>query len=158
VRRHIAGPLMAVGLAIGVLTGLPALAYPGLSVAQLDFLAGHWRGADFEAFYLKPAAGTLFSVSRQLSGGRVVFFEWDSFRQESGTIRLLPYPGGTLKETFMLEHFRPSPPLAVFGNPTVAFPRTITYERPKPDRLLITVAGTQGGDPVSERYDLHRIP
>lgn len=138
---------------------------PSARVADLAWLAGHWRGtlkngATFETFYTDASGGTVLSVSKEHRGGRTLTFELELFHEKEGRLIYLPHPNGTRSaHPFPLLAFDAAARRAVFENKEHDFPQTFTFAREADDRLVITLSGPgRNGTTKEIRYELQRVP
>ncbi|HYC69979.1 MAG TPA: DUF6265 family protein [Opitutaceae bacterium] len=149
-------------LALGAAAG--AQESPAARVADLAWLAGHWRGllangAIFEAHYTDAAGGTIVSASKEHRGGRTLAFELELFFEKAGRVFYQPHPNGRRSEhVFPLTHLEPAARRAVFENKEHDFPQTFIFERPADDRLVIILRGPdKNGGSKDIRYELQRV-
>ena len=133
------------------------------TIADLTWLAGHWRGtlangATFETHYTDAEGGMIVSVSKEVKKGRVVAFELETFFEKDGHLIYHPYPYGKKSEhAFPLISFDAPAKRAVFENKEHDYPQTFTFEQPAPDRLVITLSGPgKNGQRKDIAYDLKR--
>lgn len=126
---------------------------------SLHWLAGTWRGADFEATYTSPEGGMILSASKAFTEGRVSFFEFERFHVEGDAVIFRPYPAGVGSALFRLAEHDPEARRAVFVNPAHDFPTELAYERVGDDQLVITVSGPgeAGGESRTVRFVLTRV-
>jgi hypothetical protein len=142
---------------------LSACLLSAATVADLGWLAGHWRGtlangATFETHYTGAEGGMIFSVSKEVKKGRVVTFELETFFEKDGQVIYHPYPYGKKSEhAFPLLTYDAAAKRAVFENKEHDYPQTFTFEQPAPDRLVITLSGPgRNGQKKDIVYDLKR--
>lgn len=73
---------------------------PAATLAEMDWLAGHWAGNAFggvsEEVWAKPVGGAMMGMFRQVNDGKVVFYELMTLVEENGSIVL------------RLKHFNPN--------------------------------------------------
>lgn len=73
---------------------------PAATLAEMDWLAGHWTGNAFggvsEEIWAKPAGGAMMGMFRQINNGKAVFYELMTLIEESGSI------------VMRLKHFNPN--------------------------------------------------
>ena len=132
------------------------------TLAQLDWLAGHWEGTfggqSFETHYTTSRGGMILSVSKQVSKGQVRLFEMERFVAKEETIILTPFPfGRASSDDFYLVDFQEGSKRARFISPEHDFPTEIVYELVGPDELHITIAGDQNGKRVEVPAILRRV-
>lgn len=142
--------------------GQPA---PVARVADLAWLAGHWRGtlangATFDAHYTNAEGGTIASASKEVRRGRTTTVEFELFFEKDGRVIYQPFPNGKKSEhAFPLVDFDPAAKRAVFENTEHDYPKSFTFAQPSPDELVITLSGPGRSGGVKEiRYALKRVP
>lgn len=109
-------------------------ATPPPVAGSLAWFAGHWSmerpGGRFEELWLAPSGGTLYGVSRGVSEGETVFFEFLAVEPREGadgpTLVYVARPRGGAPVDFLLVELGPRH--ATFANPANDFPRRIRYE------------------------------
>ncbi len=145
---------------------LPAIAQeaPAAKIADLGWLAGHWRGtlkngAIFETHYTDASGGTIVSASKEIRNGRTVGFELELFYEKDGRIIYQPHPNGRRSEhAFPLLGYDATARRAVFENKEHDFPQTFNFELAAPDNLVITLSGPDKDGATKEIvYDLRRV-
>jgi hypothetical protein len=133
------------------------------SVAQLAFLAGHWRGtsssgATAEEIVSAPEGGVMLSTGREFQNGKCTFYDLVAFTEKDGTVLLTPHPNGRRSpHAFALVQFDAAAQRATFENKEHDFPKSFLYEIVSSDRLRITLSGEVKGKPMTETYDLRRV-
>lgn len=102
----------------------------------------HWLG---------PEGGTMIGVSRTVSGGTTVEYEFLLIRQGPGGLEYVAKPSRQPEAVFTSTGVSSSE--IVFENPTHDFPTRIAYTK-QDGGLLATVSGTIGGKPrrIEFRY------
>ncbi len=138
-----------------------SLPTPAGILASMTWLEGSWRGTVdknvFESCYTSPEGGEILSCSKEIAGGRAIFYELERFFVRGDELILVPHPGGKPStDVFPLADWDPDARKATFANPEHDFPKTLTYHRAAADRLVITLTGDEGGKPRTETYDLKR--
>jgi hypothetical protein len=129
------------------------------TVAQLDWLAGTWRGtandgAEWETIYTPPTGGMVLSASKEMKGGRTVMYDFERFQQKGDDVVMVPYPFGKKSVEFTLTSYDADAKKAIFENPEHDFPRKFTYQRTADDKLSIALVGDMGGGDVEVTIDL----
>ena len=131
-----------------------------VSIDDLAWLAGDWRGDfegnPFECHYTTPQGGVILSVSKEFQGENRCFAEFEKFEAKDSGLILTPYPGGRQSVPFILVDYNPDFKKAKFENKEHDFPTDITYEITEPDKMLITVAGSQDGKRLELKVNLVR--
>ena len=114
-----------------VLMATPALA------GDLDWLAGHWCGANGKTFseetWMAPRGGLLVGMHRDTRDGKVAGFEFMRIARQEGRWVFLAQPGGSAVTPFPAE--RVEERRIVFANPAHDFPKRVIYSRPDADTL-----------------------
>jgi hypothetical protein len=119
---------------------------PGTSSATLDWLAGRWCMAGenrlVEEIWLPPVGGQLMGVSRTISNGKVVGFEYMRIESDAGSTRFIPQPEGAPPVVFTATEVAQN--LLVVENPKHDFPQKVVYRR-EGDALIATISGPGDG-------------
>lgn len=119
---------------------------PGIE--SLAWMAGCWASEGAEPGsgeqWTASAGGTMFGVSRTLSDGKTVFYEFMILRQtEPSGLELVALPLGRSETAFqMIEWGETS---AVFENPENDFPQRIRYWLADADHLKARIEGEVDG-------------
>lgn len=140
---------------------LPGLlrADPAAQLAELGFLAGHWRGEHWHGYTTPPEGGVILSLAKEYdSEGRAAFFEFERIGVEGGEVVLTPSPFGRPSVAFPMVELDVATRRVRFENPAHDFPRSIQYHRTTDDELVFTLLGERGGEPVVEVTRLARVP
>lgn len=134
-------------------------------VADLAFLAGHWRGPSStagvtaEEFISPPEGGVMVSSAREFRGDRCIFYDFMAFVEKDGGVQVIPHPMGRRSpRVFPLVKLDAAAKRVIFENKEHDFPKSFTYEIVAPDRLRITLQGERKGQPSTEVLDLQRVP
>ncbi len=142
-------------------------AAPVARLADLAWLAGHWRGtlangATFEAHYTGPDGGAIVSASKEVRHWRIAAFELELFFEREGRVIYRPFPNGKRSEhDFPLVSYETGDggARAVFENKEHDFPQTFVFALAAPDQLIITLAGPgKDGNIRRLQFDLRRVP
>jgi hypothetical protein len=120
----------------GWLTGCWTMTAGSRSVTE------HWLG---------PEGGTMIGVSRTVSGGKTVEYEFMLIRQRAGGLEYVAKPSGQPEAVFTSTSV--SATEIVFENPAHDFPTRIAYSK-QDGGLLATISGTIDGKPrrIEVRY------
>lgn len=111
-----------------LLVAAPAAAAPTVRLADLAWLAGHWRGESdgrvVEEIWLAPRGGVMPGLNRN-STARDAQFEFLRIVEEAGALAYVASPGGGATTTFRASaasssHVR-------FENPAHDFPKYVSY-------------------------------
>ena len=146
--------------AVPLLTLLAAVqtAPPSVSVDQLSWMAGCWRLESgtrvVDEVWMAPAGGAMFGMSRTVSNGRVVEFEFIQIREDAGRVAFIARPSGQPEATFTL--VKAGVGEAVFENPAHDFPQRIIY-RLKDAALVGRIEGIQNGKARGADFPYQRV-
>jgi hypothetical protein len=121
---------------------------PG-TLASLTWLAGNWTGrqgaATIEERWTPAAGGAMLAVSRTVSNGRMVAFEFLRIVERNGSLVYIAQPNGRPPTEFGLTRLTASE--VVFENPAHDFPKMITYTLGPDGALTATVSASGGAKP-----------
>ena len=115
------------------------------SLADLDFMAGCWRGASeggtvIDEYYTPPSANLMLGVSRYSKAGRVTSYEFTTIAAVGDSdLVLTPRPAGQVPADFSLSRLEPG--AVVWSNPRHDFPQVIGYRKLGPDSLAVRIEG-----------------
>jgi len=128
------------------------IALPAPAKAAMDdlaWLAGAWVGtrgkSSIEERWSPPLGGAMLGVSRTVSGGRMVAFEFLRIVERDGGLVYIAQPGGAAPTEFVLTERGAT--RAVFENPRHDFPQRIVYERSAEGELTASIGFAKGGRP-----------
>ena len=129
------------------------------TLAAISWLAGNWssdeRGRQVTEQWMSAAGGTMLGMSRTVSEGRTVDYEFLRLHVESnGEISYVAKPSGQAEATFKL--IRASSTEAVFENLQHDFPQRITYTWMEGDKLTAVIEGTKKGKTRRIEFNYHR--
>ena len=150
--RVLASVLLSVSLA-------PAYA-DGSSVARMSWMSGCWRYVGGEPGsgeqWMTPAGGSMLGMSRTISDGKTVAFEFLRIAEDDqGIPALSALPSGQAATTFTL--LRQSDNEVAFENPQHDFPQRVIY-RLSPGRTLIgRIEGTVNGKARGVDFPMKKI-
>ncbi len=123
------------------------------------WLAGAWVGSrgegaatTFEERWSPPLGGSMLAVSRTVSRGKMVGFEFLRVVERDGGLVYIAQPGGKTPTEFVLSELGPT--RAVFENPRHDYPKRIVYELSADGGLSATIGFTKGGTP--RRFEFTR--
>lgn len=123
---------------------------PAPSVTQAGWLAGCWTMTagprSVTEYWLGPEGGTMIGVSRTVSGGKTVDYEFLLIREGAGGLEYVAKPARQAETTFTSTSVGASE--IVFENPAHDFPTRIAYKR-RNDGIVATISGTMNGKPRS---------
>lgn len=130
------------------LTAAPQGTVP--SVTEAGWLAGCWTmtagGRSVTEQWLGPEGGTMIGVSRTVSGGKTVEYEFLLIREGAGGLEYVAKPSRQAEAVFTSTSVGAD--RIVFENPSHDFPTRITYTK-QDGGLLATISGTIDGKPRS---------
>ena len=129
-------------------------------VADLQWLAGCWSQDGQEAGSVEqwtaPAGGTMLGMSRVVSGGKTVAFEYlRILEEEDGWIVLIASPSG--QETARFRMLSMDTNEVVFENPEHDFPQRIIYRLIASGKLLGRIEGVVDGAERSADFPMTRM-
>lgn len=122
-------------------------ATPSHNITQLRWLAGCWEQRTAtrttQEQWMAPDGGTMYGVSRTVSGGATRAWEWLRIAQMNGRLSYIAIPSGQTETAFAATTVTDT--LAVFENPSHDFPQVIAYRRIRADSLVARISAvTQG--------------
>jgi Domain of unknown function (DUF6265) len=122
------------------------------TVNDLAWLAGAWVGSrgegaatTFEERWSPPLGGSMLAVSRTVSRGKMVGFEFLRVVERDGGLVYVAQPGGRTPTEFTLTEWNKS--RAVFENPRHDSPQRIVYELSEKGGLTASIGYMKGGTP-----------
>jgi len=122
-------------------------------VNELRWLTGCWAldGQEHGSGenWMPPAGGSMIGVSRVVSNGETVAFEYLRVQTDDAGIALIASPSGQTTTRFELVQL--SEREVVFENPDHDFPQRITYRLEGDNRLFANISGNING--VSRTVD-----
>jgi hypothetical protein len=131
-----------------------ALVAQPASVADLGWLAGCWTSSEgsrtVTELWLPPQGGTMMGVSRTVSAGKTVDYEFLVLRNRANILELVAKPSGQPEAVFSSTSL--SAREAVFENPSHDFPTRIAYKQTA-DGVLATISGVTSGKPRTITFD-----
>lgn len=128
---------------------------PVHSVTEVGWLAGCWTmttgSRSVTEHWLGPEGGTMIGVSRTVSSGNTVEYEFLLIRQAPGGLEYVAKPSRQPEAVFTSTAVSSSE--IVFENPAHDFPTRIAYSK-RNGRLLAAISGTIDGKPrrIEFRY------
>lgn len=138
-----------------MLMGLLVGAGTQASVTELGWMAGCWKMSSgaraVTEYWLPPEGGTMIGVSRTVSGGRTVEYEFLLLRAGAKGVEYVAKPSGQAEGVFPATMV--SATEAVFENPAHDFPTRITYRKVEKG-IVAVIDGTVKGKPraIEFRY------
>ena len=131
-------------------------------VEGMGWLAGCWelKAANGKSVtteqWMKPSAGTMIGMSRTVSGGRMVAWEFMRIVTESDGISYIAKPHTNKEETsFRLAKAMPSE--VIFENAAHDFPQRIIYRSSGTDSLTARIEGTKNGKVSGVDFPMKRV-
>ena len=129
------------------------------AMGDLAWLAGAWvgtRGAEgatsIEERWSPPLGGAMLAVSRTVSRGKMVAFEYLRIVERDGGLVYIAQPGGRPPTEFVLTELGKT--RAVFENPRHDSPQRIVYELSAEGGLSASIGFMKGGSP--QRFEFKR--
>lgn len=136
---------------------LPAPAKAAIS--DMAWLTGAWVGTSgtggarsIEERWSPPLGGSMLAVSRTVSRGKMVAFEYLRLVERDGGLVYVAQPNGAPPTEFVLTEL--SATRAVFENPRHDAPQRIVYELSAEGRLSASIGFAKGGRP--QRFEFER--
>jgi len=129
------------------------------TLTTISWMAGSWtvdeRGRQITEQWMSPAGGTMLGMSRTVSQGRTVEYEFLLLRVEAnGEINYVAKPSGQAETAFKL--IRASATEAVFENPQHDFPQRVIYTLKEGGKLLAAIEGTKNGKTRRVEFNYQR--
>lgn len=126
---------------------LQAASAPAWKIQDLAWMAGSWQTApgrmQSEEHWTKPAAGTMFAVSRTIAGDRTVFHEFLRIEARPDGLYYVAMPKGGKETPFKLTSLEGQK--AVFENPEHDHPQKISYWKNADGTMTARVEGDKAG-------------
>ncbi len=144
--------------------GQQGLKTSDVSVNDLSFMAGAWTaeiwGGIFEEHWLPAVGGTMQSVGRFISKGKVDFMEFASIEMgEKGLVMWMilgaPSKSRGVPKPFALSNLKDL--RVVFTNKENDYPTNICYEPGKAGMLICTLEGKENGKEKTEVFNFRRM-
>jgi hypothetical protein len=138
------GALALASLSLCACVG-PASAPPAAPgrIGDAAFLAGVWRQLQGESrveeFWTGPAGGLMLGAGRELSGGKLAFFEHMRIEERDATLLYVALPFDEHATEFALESLGPQE--VVFANEAHDYPKRIRYRLEADGTLVARVEG-----------------
>ena len=132
----------------------------GAEIDKLAFMAGCWAGPFGDQvnqeMWMRPAAGTMMGLARNVKGDHTTFTEFTLVTEENGAL------GMTVQLKLAGEKTRfPVKSLSVgeviFANPAHDFPQRIIYKAQGKNGLFAKVEGVAKGKAMSEEFPMKRV-
>ena len=129
------------------------------TVNDLGWLQGCWEaninGREIVEQWMKPAGQTILGMSRTVSGGKTVAFEFVQIREEKdGAIYYVAKPSSQSEAAFRLIKLQNRE--AVFENPEHDFPQRIIYRLQPDGSLFARIEGKFKGKERGVDYPMKR--
>ncbi|HEY8537643.1 MAG TPA: DUF6265 family protein [Steroidobacteraceae bacterium] len=130
------------------------------SLDSLAWLTGCWAQEASEAgtieIWMKPAAGTMFGMSRTVRGGKTVGYEFMQIRLEGKTPVFIAQPSNQKEASFPAS--RVSAREVVFENAAHDFPQRIIYRATTPENLHARIEGLRNGEMRGIDFPMRKVP
>ena len=128
-------------------------------ISSLSWLSGCWAydGKDPGSgeHWMRPAGGTMFAVSRTISGSRTIAFEYLQITEtDENSLALIASPSGQSPARFDLLSLGNNE--VIFENPEHDFPQRIIYRLADDGALLGRVEGQSSGRPIAIDFPMTR--
>ena len=125
-------------------------------LTKLAWLAGSWRtekaGRVTEEQWLAPSGGTMLGMSRTVTKGRVVEYQFMQIREgPGGTLFFISHPSGEQGAAFQLLSLADNG--VIFENQEHDFPQRILYTREADGSVLAAVEGPLAADDSRKRIE-----
>ena len=145
--------------ALACLLLLASLPLAAADVSRLSWLSGCWaydgRDAGSGEYWMSPAGGTLFAVSRTVRDGKTVGYEYLRIREtDAHSLALLASPSGQTPVEFDMVSLTDNE--VVFENPNHDFPQRIIYRLVDKDTLLGRIEGKSDGQEIVIDFPMTR--
>jgi hypothetical protein len=126
----------------------------GASITDLAWIEGRWFGTisegDVDEHWMGPAGDSMIGMSRTVSQGRTVFFEYLRIEARPDGLYYVAHPKAREGAAFKLVSCRDGE--ALFENPQHDFPRRISYRREPDGRLVARIEGEEGGRALAQDF------
>ena len=123
-------------------------------VASLEWLAGMWSGMDggtkVEEVWMRPSAGVMLGVHRDVDSAGFVWFEYLRIETRGGTAVYAAMPGGRPAVLFPVKEITRNH--VVFENVENDFPQRIIYHLNDDGSLLARIEGMEAGIVKSKEW------
>ena len=132
----------------------------GAEINKLAFMAGCWAGPFGDQvnqeMWMRPAAGTMMGVARNVKGVQTTFTEFMLVNEENGVLGVaIQAKVGGEAVRFPVQSLTGTE--VVFENPKHELPRRIIYRAQGKNGLVGRIEGTAGGKAVSEEFPMKRV-
>ncbi len=136
------------------------LAASSASIDELAWLSGCWAATNQEdgsgEYWMPPAGGTMLGVSRMISDGQTVAFEFIRIvATDDGGLVFIASPSGQNTTGFALVSVNDHE--VIFENPDHDFPQRIVYRLLSEEELLGRVEGTINGSERAIDFPMQKI-
>ncbi len=128
-------------------------------ISRLNWLSGCWayvgKDAGSGEYWMSPAAGTMFAVSRNVRDGKTVGFEYIQISEtEAHSLVLTASPSGQEPAKFDMVSLTPNE--VVFENPKHDFPQRIIYRLGDKGTMLGRIEGKSDGEEIAVDFPMTR--
>lgn len=117
-------------------------------VQRLSWLAGCWayagQGYERQEQWMAPRGGTMLGMSRTVSAGRTVEYEYLRIEPRDGRLAYVAIPSGQEEAAFLQAEITDS--TVVFEDPAHDFPQRIAYERQRGGAIAAWIEGELDGE------------
>jgi len=126
------------------------------------WIAGCWQQGDgpdsklYQEQWMKPAAGMMIGMARNIAKGKVREWEFLLIRQDAdGNVYYVAKPSGQAEASFKLT--KSTPTESVFENPEHDFPQRIIYRYLGEGSLLARIEGVNQGKENGIDFPMKRV-
>lgn len=142
---------------------MPLLLYIALAqdadIAALSWMSGCWRqespSRTVDEVWMAPAGGGMLGMSRTLSKGRIVEYEFLQIRAEGGRLVYIAKPSGQPEASFTAKTIGTRD--VVFENLSHDFPQRIIYRLQPDGSIAARIEGTANGTPRGIDFPMRRV-
>jgi len=117
-------------------------------VSRLSWLSGCWayegEGFSRQEQWMQPRGGTMIGMSRTVSGGRTVEYEYLRIEPRGGRLAYVALPSGQAEATFLQAELTDT--TVVFEDAAHDFPQRIVYERQPGGAIAAWIEGEIDGE------------
>ena len=142
---------------VGVSRNVAAGAIPDLAWLQGCWVSNASGEPQTTEHWMKPAGGTMLSMSRTVAADKTVGFEFMRIARETdGEIYFIAKPSGQAEARFKL--IKNDKREVVFENPAHDFPQRIVYRLQDDGALLGRIEGLSNGQPKAVDFPMRKTP
>ena len=151
--------IAALALAFALLSpGTQASPSSAPDIGRLAWLAGCWSRTrpqgQIEEHWMAPAGGSMVGMSRTVSGGKTVEYEFMRIAEVDGRLSYVASPSGQATASFPVKSIEDG--VVVFENPAHDFPQRIIYRRQQDGAITARIEGTLNGKASGRDFPYQR--